>query len=541
MQSTIPLSRIIKGKNPRTEFNENDMESLLASVKAQGILQPILVRPHGNDYELVAGERRYRAALMAFGQDYEIPALIREMTDAEASEAALVENIQRSNMSPTEEAVAASEIVGRLNGDRDEAALCLGWSRTTLDKRLALMNCSTTVRTALNKREILLGHAELLAALAQTSQDKILPIIISEKKSVAELKNIIEQAASKLEAAIFDKKDCTGCQHNSSVQTSMFAECITEGSCTNPSCFKAKTDNALALLADSLKEEYPVIRIIRAGDNSTLVKLEADGEGGVGEAQATACRSCANFGAAISALPQAMGKVYKNRCFDPGCNANKVAARITAEKQSIESVATVESSTAKPIAEVKKVDVVSVAESDRIKAYREKVWRNAMKKEIMQSPALSSQYLIAICLNGSARHIDSNALGKAFKKLTGKDSQLSLDVNAKLVSEVTPEVLGTLSMLLAASAMEQIDVSYLRQLATYHKLDLTKYWALDKEFLDLLTKSEIEFIAKEIGLDKAIGDDFKKLFSEKKADLIEKLLSIKDVDFSAVIPSSIKY
>ena len=192
MQSTIPLSRIIKGKNPRTEFNENDMESLLASVKAQGILQPILVRPHGNDYELVAGERRYRAALMAFGQDYEIPALIREMTDAEASEAALVENIQRSNMSPTEEAVAASEIVGRLNGDRDEAALCLGWSRTTLDKRLALMNCSTTVRTALNKREILLGHAELLAALAQTSQDKILPIIISEKKSVAELKNIIE-------------------------------------------------------------------------------------------------------------------------------------------------------------------------------------------------------------------------------------------------------------------------------------------------------------------------------------------------------------
>ncbi|MBP0532805.1 hypothetical protein J8J19_21800, partial [Mycobacterium tuberculosis] len=89
-------------------------------------------------------------------------------------------NVQRADMAPSEEAVAAADIVGDLKGDRDEAARQLGWPRSTLDRRLALMNCSPAVLDALNTRSIQLGHAELLATLTKEKQDLFLPIILQE-------------------------------------------------------------------------------------------------------------------------------------------------------------------------------------------------------------------------------------------------------------------------------------------------------------------------------------------------------------------------
>jgi PRTRC genetic system ParB family protein len=568
VQASVPLSRLIRGQNPRTFFDDKEMEELTESVRSQGILQAILVRPKGDQFEIVAGERRYRAAVAAFGPDYEIPAMIKDMSDEEADAAALVENIARANMSPTEEAAAAAKLVGRLSGDRDEAARLLGWSRATLDKRLALMNCSESVRSALNQRMISLGHAELLAALARDTQDKLLPVIIKEKKAISELKATIEQASSKLDAAIFDKKDCAECPHNSSIQTSMFAESVTGGSCTNPQCYRDKTEKALTSIADGLKDEYPVIRILRVGDNETRVKLEAAGAQGVGEEQAKACQSCSDFGAAVSALPQAMGKVFKGQCFNTACNTKKVAARIKADQEaaaalkaaqqakptdqgaaattvsgsSASGASAVTGEAADKAKEPESKKAVSVNESQGIKTYREKTWRTAMAKEISLAPDLSIQYLIALCINGNAGKIDSSKLSAIFKKLSGVSVGIAnLGEAAKHVAETTPEVRTNMVTLLAATAMEQIDVNYLRQLAKHHQLDLTKHWALNKEFLDLLTKSEIEYLATELGLDAAYGAGFKKLFAEKKQDLIDKLLKVNGFNYSAKIPKVLMY
>lgn len=547
----IALKLIRKGRNPRTFFDPAEMAELIASVKSQGVLQPILVRPVDGGYEIVAGERRYRAAFEAHGEDFLMPVLIRQMSDAEADAAATVENTQRADMSPTEEAAGAAKVVGDVNGDRDEAARVLGWSRTKLDKRLALMNCSAAVQQALNERRITLGHAELLAALAKDKQDKLVDVIIGEKKSVAELKGVIEKAATKLSEAIFDKAECNGCAHNSSIQASMFVESIVDGSCTNGACFRTKTDDVLNAKVASLKDDYPVIRILRAGDNSTLVKLVAEGPKGVGAAQAEACRGCAEFGAAVSSLPQAMGEVYKDRCFNPGCNANKVAARLIAESGPAAA------ETPKPQPSKSKIDpteksgpakgpegksATSVSEGDRIKAYREGVWRKAMKREIATSPSVSSLYLVAICLNGSSRHIDGDALGKAFAKLSGQSKPTSqLGECASALADFTPENLATMTTMLAASAMEKLDVHHLRSLAKQHQLDLTKHWRLDQALLDLLTKSEIEVLAKEIGLHTAFGDGFKKLLSEKKPDMIKGLLAHETFNYSATIPAVLAY
>jgi len=554
----IKLKHISEGNNPRTYFDPTEMAELVASVSEHGVAQAILVRPKNGGYEIIAGHRRYRAALQAHGEEYEIPALVRVCTDAEAEILANVENTIRADMSPTEEAVSAASVVGRVKGDREEAARVLSWSRSKLDSRLALMNCADAVRTALNERKILLGHAELFASLAKDRQEKLLPVIMEKKTSVAELKGVIEQASSKLESAIFDKSDCNGCAHNSTVQASMFEQSITDGSCTNSACYKQKTEDQLQSIAVSLKDEYPVIRIVRAGDNSTLVKLSADGKAGVGTEQADACRSCANFGAAVSGLPQGMGKIFRDQCFDTVCNSQKVAARIQSEQQAAAEAAA-EAAAQAAAAKSTPADgnakaapkagaapkaapvVVKVKEGDRVKAYREKVWRAAMKKEIFASPELSSRYLLALCLNESARHISGSALAKALQSITDQSKATDLGGIAEQVCGLDETVAARITNLIAVSAMENLEVSHLQRLAKYHQLDLTKHWKLDKEFLDLLTKSEIGVIAKSVGLDKAIGEGFTKLFNEKKDDIIKKLLGVKDFDYSATIPPVLKY
>lgn len=548
--TSVPIREIVRGRNPRVHFDPIEMAQLTESVRNNGVIQPILVRVVDGKYQIIAGERRYRAASAAHGDDYQIPVMVIECTDEEADVLASVENIQRADMSAIEEACAAAKIVGDVQGDRAEAARLLSWSPQKLDARLGLMNCSESVRDALRTRIIKLGHAELLATLAKPQQDKLLPVIISEKKTVDEIKKTIEQVAAKLAVAIFDKADCNGCPHNSELQASMFEEAISDGCCTNQTCYKQKTEAQLVSIAGSLKDEYPVIRIIRAGDNSTLTKLVAGGSSGVGEDQALACRSCKDFGAAVSGLPQGLGSVYKDQCFNTGCNANMVAARIKADQaeaaaKAVESkgekadgASTTKNGTEKPAEPVKPT---KVNESDRVKSYREKVWRLAMKTEIVRNPDLSIRYLLALCINGNGGKIDSSALSTAFSKFTDQKKGSDVGAIAEQVGAMDEKCTARMMTLLAASAMEQLDVHQLQRLAKHHKLDLRTHWKLDKDFLDLLTKSEIEVVAKSIKLDKKFGEGFKKLLTEKKDDLIKKLLTVEGFDYSATIPQVINY
>lgn len=553
----VKIKFIRRGNNPRKYFDDSEMQALINSVREHGINQPILVRPVEDDmYEIIAGERRYRAALTAHGDEYEMPVLIRQCTDAEAQILANVENTLRADMSATEEAESAAVTLGYVKGDRDEAARLLSWSRSKLDSRLALMNCSESVRTALNERKIKLGHAELFAALSKENQDKIMPAVIERSLTVLELKGLIEKAAAKLSAAVFDKTECAACPHNSSVQKTMFDNSVTDGSCTNSSCYKAKTEATLEATKESLKDEYPVIRIVRAGENFAQVKLRPDGPTGVGAEQAEACRACSEFGAAISALPEHVNKVYKDMCFNTSCNQEKVAARIRAEKEAKEALAAATAS-ANSGAEVgkggkkgasdtkskeKPTEVkTTVSENERIKAYREKVWRVAMKKEVASSYERSTQYLLALAVTGNARHINQTQMTKVFETLTGENKGSDILKVAEQAGKLAGDQLDQAINLLAVSAMDELPVGDLTRLAKHTGLDLTKHWKLDAEFLNLLTKSEIQVVAKAIKLDKAIGDGFSKLTTEKKDVFIEKLLAIKAFDYSATIPPVLMY
>src|ERR1700676_5258403 len=165
MQETASLSRIQPGKNPREFFDESEMKELAESIRSYGVLQPILVRParEAGTYVIIAGERRYRAAKAAFGEDYRMPIVVKDFSDGDAEAAAIIENVHRAQMSSSEEAKVAKRLLYRNRNDREETARQLGWSTEKLDSRLALMACSDTVLKALTERKILVGHADLLA------------------------------------------------------------------------------------------------------------------------------------------------------------------------------------------------------------------------------------------------------------------------------------------------------------------------------------------------------------------------------------------
>ncbi|WP_186032055.1 PRTRC system ParB family protein [Burkholderia gladioli] len=552
-QPTIKLGRIKLGRNPRTYFDDAKMAEMKASITARGVDTPVIVRPIDDGfYELIAGGRRFKAALETRGEDYDMPVNVKDVDEVEAEEIAFTENIQRDDMSPGDEAVEAARLLGRCQGDRDEAARRIGWSRPTLDSRLALLNCSKDVLIALNTRQILLGHAELLAALSKDNQDRVLPVIVAEKKSIAEVRKLVESAACSLSAAIFDKADCAACQHNSAMQSEMFGESIATGNCTNRQCYNGKTDKQLEAIAGSLRDEFPTVRIVRAGDNHTRVQLTVDGPNGVGEAQAKACHGCQNFGVAVSGLPDSAGKTFRGQCFDTVCNMRKVADRIKADKAATKAatadgkVSAVAAKTggknASAAAAAAPAAVTVVAESDRVKQYREALWRKALRRDVGKSGELARQYLIAIVLAGYARQIKDEAFRAVFEKVTDKKAPASDFGKAlSLSASANPEQQATMITGMFVAAVEGLDVSYLRQLCKHHDLDLTQHWKLNKEFLELVTKAEMMVIADELGLRVAMGDNFKKVFSKSKADVITALLAVEGFVYDGKLLKVLKY
>ena len=411
----IPIGHITAGRNPRKYFDPVRMTEFEASIRVQGLLQPILLRPKGRDaYEIVAGERRYRAFRSVHGDAASIPAFVREMTDSEADAAALAENVDRESMTSVEEAEAAARILGEHQGNRDEAAARLGWSRTKLDKRLALMYATDKVRDALQAGKILLGHAELLAVCRKEAQDAALDILLRQEKvmSVADFKAHIDRASLVLDTAIFDKTECSGCIHNSGNQSALFAEVISGGRCSNKECFDRKTEAELVVRETALKDDFQVVRIVRPGENLTLVPLQSEGPKGVGPDQAKACQVCKNFGAVVSAVPDKLGHVYKNMCMDVACNVRMVAAKVKkeaassadaprhADGHSKEQSAT---HTKPPVdgsgkatepSKKTKPPVTYPEPSARIKEYREKLWRAIFQRVVTKLDVADNRALL---------------------------------------------------------------------------------------------------------------------------------------------------
>jgi ParB family chromosome partitioning protein len=189
---TLPVARIRPGRyQPRTKMDQQALAELAASIRSQGLIQPLLVRPVDRDrYELVAGERRWRAAQMA-GLD-EVPALVREVPDEAALAMSLIENIQRENLNPMEEAAGIQRLVDEFKMTHEQAADAIGRSRSATTNLLRLLKLARPVQEMLMEGALEMGHARALLALDGARQIEAGKRVAAKGLSVRETEALVQ-------------------------------------------------------------------------------------------------------------------------------------------------------------------------------------------------------------------------------------------------------------------------------------------------------------------------------------------------------------
>lgn len=196
-QRNLPVERLRPGKyQPRTQMDQDSLAELAASIKAQGVMQPILVRavertPGAERYEIVAGERRWRAAQLA-GLS-EVPVLIREIPDEQALAMALIENIQRENLNPLEEALGLQRLIDEFGLTHQQAADAVGRSRPAASNLLRLLQLGPLVQEMLMDGRLDMGHARALLPLSVVQQVAVAQRIVHRGMSVREAERLVQQ------------------------------------------------------------------------------------------------------------------------------------------------------------------------------------------------------------------------------------------------------------------------------------------------------------------------------------------------------------
>ena len=190
-QATLRIDQLQRGRyQPRTKMDDSSLEELAASIRTQGLMQPILVRPMGsNRYEIIAGERRWRAAKIAGLA--EVPALVREVPDSSALAMALVENIQREDLNPLEEAGGVQRLIGEFKLTHQEAAEAIGRSRTATTNLLRLLNLQKAVQALVFDGKLEMGHARALLPLDGRQQESVAKRVAGEALSVRQTEQLV--------------------------------------------------------------------------------------------------------------------------------------------------------------------------------------------------------------------------------------------------------------------------------------------------------------------------------------------------------------
>ena len=193
----VPILKVEPNPDqPRRQFDEDALQELADSIKQYGILQPLIVKKHDQFYEIIAGERRWRAAKLAGLK--EVPVLIRDYAENEIVEIALIENIQREDLNPIEEALAYKRLMEEFSLKQDQVAAKVSKSRAAITNSLRLLKLDTRVQNLLSEEMISTGHARALLAINDADQQyEIAMKVFDEKLSVREIEKLVKQLAKK--------------------------------------------------------------------------------------------------------------------------------------------------------------------------------------------------------------------------------------------------------------------------------------------------------------------------------------------------------
>lgn len=538
----IPVDRIdvIPGHNPRTFFDPVEQGELEGSIRELGVIQPVVVRPAGDRYELVVGERRLRATRQVGLAT--IPAYVRDLDDEQAQAMAAAENISRAAMSAVEEAQAARRYLAQSGGSREAARTALGWSQKRMESRLALLNAAPRVQDALTRGLIRIGHAELLATLPEDIQNGSLDTLIQEQVSVSALRERIDNMALYLHTAVFDTEGCKGCPHNSTEQSSLFEESIGAGRCTNRTCWNEKEAAHIAVLKDGLRETFPAVRTDQECVPGTFRPIL---EKELGAEQIAGCKGCAHYGAIIDTRPGRIGTVTENICFETGCYRAKMEAFLGVPEPTAKS-GEAKGGKAKPAKAAKKdtdktratpAKVAEKLHTIRQQAARTLFAENPRMRRIAAAVAIVSEL-------GTFTAVDEPHLRKCLNK---REVHARIRYLETLGDDALRSLTDAAILVLLDARIGKPD--YRDEASTAAWLDMnevqwTRHFQLDRGFLEVLTKSGIESLLVEAGFDTWLNardgkGAFRKMMGQSREACIDAVLKA-GFDFSNFAPAMLK-
>lgn len=507
----IPLSQIQASNfNPRQHFDMSELNELADSIKEDGVITPILVRPmqQHDSYEIVAGERRWRASHIA-GCEF-IDCKIEEMDDKTAIRRATKENLEREDMSAIEEAYAAQTALTLEDNNRKAASQVLSWSESKLSKRLLLLNLSKSAQLALMRKEIKLGHAELLTSLTVDNQDNAVTSIIEKGITVSELKGKLLQFAYKLDTAIFDTANCIACVHNTTSQFSLFSDNIGEGCCTNPPCWDEKETTQFSYVKKSIEEDYNVVYLDIERMNSSYNYLFAEKMGGE---QYTQCQQCGKCGALISTQRETIGEIEENVCFDTDCYKEKITVK--KETPSLDDVKTIATDN-KSKKDKNKSGTKKVADNKppkKVLEFRTKLFKSIISKELIGNRHMMTAMNACILLESLPKQHSGTEIIKTLQasfKLpfivnthSAYDRYKTIPKLLALSETELTEIIAFCTSVIISAGDNNFDLSQadksVEVIMETIKPDLADHFTLDKAYLECNQKTGIIAILKESG------------------------------------------
>ena len=188
----MPVEKLVRNKKqPRKTFEKENLQELANSIKEKGVLQPVIVRPSGTQYEIIAGERRWRASQLAGLKT--VPAIVKEVSTQDSLELALIENIQRQDLNPIEEAEAYKQLIDNYNLTQQDLATKMGKERVTIANNLRLLNLTSEVRELIRDNQISIGQAKVLLTVNESDkQNKLAKLVVKQKLTVKKLEKLIK-------------------------------------------------------------------------------------------------------------------------------------------------------------------------------------------------------------------------------------------------------------------------------------------------------------------------------------------------------------
>ena len=335
--TTLPVNMIdaLPFGNTRRSRNEAKYSELKQSIRLRGVIQPILVRPAADRFEVVAGYGRLTISRELGLND--IPVLIKPLSDAEALEHQMEENLNREGLSLIDECKAVQQLSAFYNGDRQAIADRLAWTIKKVNERIEILKCCDEVLDCVIDGSITVGHALLLAPFSTKLQQGTLKKIIAEKWTVSYLRERAAKGQQYLSLAKFDTTNCITCPHNSAAQSGLFGIEEQKAACSNLNCFKEKTGEWLESRKAELADQYGTVLLVQQIADSDRNTVDAVT---VGEEQfSTGCLACQKRVVLIDdRLGRALGSTYPNQCVDAIC-FNKCVNALSTDSVDVEEAA----------------------------------------------------------------------------------------------------------------------------------------------------------------------------------------------------------